>query len=156
MTAEESELLKRIDVAFAGVTRGGGTSLHEAEELDNHGSAAELATAKALDVDTDWHDVRDEWIEAMPCAAAFLDAEGLRYYLPALMSWGIRRGPHSDCAADDTLTSTLGHRCAELMPLLTAEQHAVVRAFLRHQFGRYFVTGERERTTLARWESRLR
>ena len=87
---DKDALIAEIATAFAGVSRGEGTSLHEAEEMDCHGSPAELAAARKLDVDTRWQEVPGDWIESFSSAYSFLDATGLRYYLPATMIWTLK------------------------------------------------------------------
>jgi hypothetical protein len=72
--------------AFHGVQLGGGISLRQAEVLDNRGSRlsdAEFAALPGQEVTDDWPAVPAEELDSE--YIAHLDAEGLRYYLPAFM-----------------------------------------------------------------------
>ena len=133
MTKFEQQLVEEIAAAFDGVGREGGVSLHEAEEIDCHGTSEERAAARKLDVDTRWQDVRDEWIEQFPSVPFFLDALGFRYYLPAYMIWALRN-PDSESAAGDAVVDNLllENRLPELLPLLTDRQKQVTCGWLRN------------------------
>jgi hypothetical protein len=90
MDSTAEKLLRDIADAFADVRRGNGTTWLEGEELDCHGTPAELAAARALDTDQRWQDVPDGRFERYSSPVWFLDAEGFRYYLPAIMTWAMR------------------------------------------------------------------
>jgi hypothetical protein len=85
-----------ISRSFAGVTRDGGTTLHEAEVIDAYGSEAERAAARELDKDRRWQDVPDHLIETHSDTLCFVDPKGFRYYLPAYMVWALRHFQTSD------------------------------------------------------------
>jgi hypothetical protein len=72
--------------AFAGVRLGGGVSLVEAEAIDGYYERMSLAEAHRLRQ----FEITDDWSALTPSDLdsenlAHLDAEGLRYYLPAFM-----------------------------------------------------------------------
>ncbi|MDQ1611392.1 MAG: hypothetical protein QOG00_1323 [Pyrinomonadaceae bacterium] len=90
-------LVAQITAAFDGVSREDGTTLHEAEALDDRKSAREQRAARALDLEERWQDVPDKEIAWCCHALSFLDAKGFRYYLPAFMRYGLRhRGDPDD------------------------------------------------------------
>src|SRR4051794_16144118 len=124
MTAERQSLIEEITAAFDGVSREGGISLHEAEQIDCHGIAEERAEARKVDTDRRWQDVPDQWLEELPAVPHFLDAVGFRYYLPAYMIWAMKRGKESDSATADSIVANLAdtRRVTEILPRLTAEQ----------------------------------
>ena len=103
-------LTNEIEKAFFEVQRGSGTTLHEAEALDDRLSAAACTAARALDTETRWQDVPAAVISGQH-PIGFLDNVGFVYYLPAYMSWCLRnRSDDSDshpftlyaiCNADD-------------------------------------------------------
>jgi hypothetical protein len=76
---------RAIREAFAGVTLGRGVSLRQAEAIEagTLTSDAELRALRGAEVLDDWSRVSRDELER-DCVA-HLDAEGLRYYLPALM-----------------------------------------------------------------------
>jgi hypothetical protein len=58
-----------------------------------YGSDAERQAARKKDTDQRWWEVRDEWIESFSGIGglSFLDEAGFRYYLPAYMSYFLRK-----------------------------------------------------------------
>ncbi len=85
-----SALIAEITAAFDGVSRGNGTTLHEAIAMDDRKSDEECRAARRLDTEQRWQDVPDKDICACCSALSFLDAKGFRYYLPAFMLYGLR------------------------------------------------------------------
>lgn len=83
-------LIAEITAAFDGVSRDGGTTLHEADALDDFKSPEEQRAARRLDLERRWQDVPDEDIFACCSALSFLDEKGFRYYIPAFMVCGLR------------------------------------------------------------------
>lgn len=92
----KAELIEEITVAFDGVSREGGVSLHEAEALDAYGSQKQLAAARALDTEKEWQQVPDEDLRTHDSALSFLDPIGFHYYIPAFMVWDLRNIDNSD------------------------------------------------------------
>jgi hypothetical protein len=84
------ELIAEITAAFDGVSREDGTTLHEAEAIDDWKSDEECRAARRLDTEQRWQDVPYEDIWACCSALSFLDAKGFLYYLPAFMVHGLR------------------------------------------------------------------
>lgn len=132
-------LLADIRRAFADVSRGEGVSLHEADVIDDYGSAEERAEARKLDRDEFWWDVPDTNISRFYSALSFLDPAGLHYYIPAYMSWTLRHYETSESATLDsavyalTLSNdpTLIDWQRERLSVFTAEQGAVISRFLK-------------------------
>lgn len=95
LQAERAALWAEIDAAFATVRRGGGVSWSESVVLDNYGSEAECAAARASDPDRHWSELVDDknWVPLCGVGGfSFLDAIGFRYYLPAAMKRCIASG----------------------------------------------------------------
>ena len=107
MTAQAlNKLIREIQEAFAGVSRAGGVTIHEAEIIDYYGSSEERARARTLDTDARWEDVPAEVIEEL-CVFPFLDPIGLRYYLPAYMIWSLRNYSTSESLSVDAALNEL-------------------------------------------------
>jgi hypothetical protein len=130
-------LLARIAHAFAGVELGEGVSMHETKVIDDYGTDEEYQAARALDEQFDWRKVIDDPYPTQELSMwAFLDAAGMRFYLPACMTRVVRDGDHADDAG--TLAWYMGihlsgigsdyHR--EQLSLLNDEQKACVREVL--------------------------
>lgn len=101
-------LLDEIQWAFAGVVLGNGMSLSQSEVTDNYGreitergygygrelSNREYAELRHRDLTDDWAAIPHRELERI--AFAFMDAEAVRYYLPALMVSALTRGDSPD------------------------------------------------------------
>src|ERR1700730_355934 len=98
-----AKLIAEITVAFDGVVREDGTTLHEAIAIDDRKSRDEQLAARRLDTERRWQDVPGESILASCSVPHFLDARGFRYYLPAFIVYGLKHW--------DTLTSSILDTC---------------------------------------------
>ncbi len=94
--AKKLALIEAIIEAFDGVSRGNGVTLHEAMVIDDYGSPAERAAARAQDTEDKWQDVPEDDIRFSDAVLSFLDAKGFHYYLPAYMVWHLRNIDHED------------------------------------------------------------
>jgi hypothetical protein len=139
----EQRLLEELDRAFADVQREDGISLHETFAVDLYGTMRERRDLRKLDTDTNWREVKDEWIESINGVGgiAFLDELGFKYYLPAYLRWYIRReNVSASCDLDSVFLYHLtGVKDDDLKEwrfnrfrTLTAEQSRVVAEFLNH------------------------
>lgn len=134
-------VLREIEIAFDGVSREGGVSLHEADVIDNHGTPAERDAARALDTETRWQDVPLGDIRKYYWILSFLDPIGYRYYLPAYMTWSLQNlaSPRDTTSIDATifsLTRADDEKYEEWeldrFKLFTPEQAKAIVAFLRY------------------------
>lgn len=130
-------LLQKIEHAFAGVTLGEGISIHQTEVLDDYGSDDELIKARRLDIQHDWRlllkDERFKQIHGVG-GPLFLDAKGLRYYLPAYLTLMVMDHKHCPNACE-TLLGILTHTPPQHTPRpfehLTQRQKRCVRDCLK-------------------------
>lgn len=109
---ERDDIEAAIRSAFAGIRLGSGISLRQAEVIDNYGRGYTEAEFKALpqsEISDDWTRIPDEELtrEAM---VPHLDADGLRYYLPASMLWLLAHYDEDriETGADMTAIHTMG------------------------------------------------
>lgn len=86
-----------------------------------------------------WQDLPDAHVHACPNALYHLDAQGMRYYLPALMSYvvrgvGVRRPGAHDALSFMLMPDTSGHKDHQhrLLSGLTLAQREAIVAFLEH------------------------
>jgi hypothetical protein len=93
-------VIETIQLAFAGVPHGE-VRLHEAQVIDNYGSAKERAEARRLDTQSSWNRVSDSEIEECTSALCHLDPEGWKFYVPAYMIWSLRNYRVSDSLVSD-------------------------------------------------------
>lgn len=110
--------------------------MHETYVVDMYGSEGERRKARRLDVDHYWWEVRDEWIEKFGGngGLSFLDDEGFRYYLPAYMSYFLRKGSEPNCLTNHLLRGDDGR---DFDHMLSATQKAAVAKFLSFVTRRY-------------------
>lgn len=124
-----SNLEKEIRIAFAGVTREGGTSWSEGWEIDNNASDEACQAARASDREQSWEQLVDDpnWhYDYGPWS--FLDAVAFRYYLAPAMIREARDGSIGSFAY------ALDHPIYEdeLRTLLTPAQQAAIYHFLQY------------------------
>lgn len=114
-TLRRDQLLDQIEVAFRHVSRGSGTTLHEARVIDNYGTQQQRAEARLLDTDTHWSHVDVINIDPGGFCIGFLDDIGFRYYLPAYMSATLRHG-YRDIFDDFVDSNIYEHTIYRLIP----------------------------------------
>lgn len=101
-------LLDEVQWAFAGVVLGKGMSLSQSEVTDNYGreitergwgcgrelSDQEYDDLRHRDLTDDWAAIHHKDLERI--AGSYMDAEAVRYYLPALMVSALTRRERTD------------------------------------------------------------
>jgi hypothetical protein len=126
---KRSNVEKEIKIAFAGVTRDGGTSWSEGWAIDDGASDEACQAARASDREQSWEQLVDDpnWhYDNGPWS--FLDAIGFRYYLAPAMIREARGGSIGSFAY------SLDHPIYEdeLRTLLTPAQQAAIHHFLQY------------------------
>lgn len=96
---ELEELIGVIESAFDGVPQPDDITLHVAEAHDNY-DYDHNAKHREKDFIGRWQDVPSEHIQRCRAALSFVDKVGMRYYLPAYMTWYLRNFG-SDVVFDD-------------------------------------------------------
>lgn len=88
LSDERDALVNRIRTAFNDVSREGGVSWNECVALDDFGDSETCAMARRSDCDTHWTELVNDpnWTPLVGIGGfSFLDAIGMRYYMPAAM-----------------------------------------------------------------------
>lgn len=136
---ERKRLLRLIEEAFDGVRYVGpdSLSLYQAQAADDYSTCDQSRDHKGR-----WQDTPFEHFLDCPNALSFLDAKGLQYYLPALMSYSLSKFDVDDgylifeflLYAFDVYRShdTLYEHSKERFHLFTLKQKQAVAAFLRY------------------------
>ena len=118
-----------IDRAFADVPRPSRITKRVAVALDDEWTPDEERCREltAEDREQHWRDLTDADIEEFCTILPWLDDEGLRFYLPAFMSYALRRFPSQGHRA----ISDVHDLCSgsKWLSALTSNQIATVRAF---------------------------
>jgi hypothetical protein len=133
--AEAAVVAALIADAFADVRLDGGTTMEEAELIDDYASAARTATdppPPGYREPCPWQDLTLAYLDRFAWGNfPFHEARGVRYHLPAI---ALHHLAGTTPGAFDSLLYTLssGHQLASIHALLTpAQRHAVAR-FLAH------------------------
>ncbi|MFD2304775.1 DUF6714 family protein, partial [Roseibacillus ishigakijimensis] len=121
------EIIRSIEVAFAGVTLGEGVGLREAQGLDDYEDEATCAQYREGDEKEDWSAITSDQLNACNSSLSFFDAEGMRFHLPAYLISDLRGEYNFE--VDFSLTY-LTQQCREQYSLFSREQRAVVRTYL--------------------------
>lgn len=127
---ENSELQAAIKNAFSEVVLGGGIGLHEADAIDSRGTPEICTLAREQDEKLDWQKVPLKSLNRCFSSYNWLDAEGLRFYLPAMMLAEVS-GDYGHTVGDRLASPHLNER----YNLLSAEQRQVVIDFLNWCLG---------------------
>ncbi|ODC02030.1 hypothetical protein A3197_21530 [Candidatus Thiodiazotropha endoloripes] len=101
---ERAKLVAKIEDAFKGVLLGNGIGLYETEAIDNYANDKKMLQARLNDRDSwkKWTDVPVEVIEVSHSALCFVDAEGMRFLLPAFMKYAVMNYESSNSASIDS------------------------------------------------------
>lgn len=86
LTPSQEALVERIRGAFAGITVGPDTTLYLSGVAEDHYQSEEFITElRRREIRDDWQSIPPTLLAACDDAIPFLDAEGMRYLLPAYM-----------------------------------------------------------------------
>lgn len=131
MNNRQKALLAKIEAAFAGVSREGGITLHEATAIDDYAMPEQRSAARLRDQERRWQDVPDGHIARHYSVFSFLDDVGRAYYAPAYMSWLVRTGYGTQSNSIDGILFAL-NPCHEWGHILTPAQCRAVAEFLTY------------------------
>lgn len=121
-----------IRSAFAGVRLGRGVSLSIADLIDDWADPATVEALLGTEPDEDWASISGDELDRAD-VIAHLDAEGLRYYIPALM---LRLLDHYQpgemwCIGTIAALDQRNRHPAGFLELLTASQRRVIAIFVQ-------------------------
>jgi hypothetical protein len=102
------QLITIIEAAFNGVPQPTHRTLHDAEAWDNYSQCSE-EDRKKDDIGR-WQNLPMEHIEECQYALPHLDKTGMRFYLPAYMTWYLKSPNASGWWGDSTLYSLNNHQ----------------------------------------------
>ena len=134
-TSEVESLIKR---AFKGVQLGNGCSLRSAEEASHWGKKGadeDLLIYPDVEIENDWSALSMETLDRYP-HLAYMDAEGLRYYIPAFMLSILAEPDPSDMRFICTLSALYPKRDGSAdytigqYALLNQEQRCAIACYL--------------------------
>ncbi|RYD19233.1 MAG: hypothetical protein EOP88_19765 [Verrucomicrobiaceae bacterium] len=119
------EVCSEIRAAFKGVTLGNGIGLSQARALDDHVDHAASSAYRENDEKDDWERIPKEVLDRYRGSLVFLDAEGMRFHLPAYLIADLEGESGHDMGWELTLTGY------SRFSLLNKEQRMAVRSYLQ-------------------------
>lgn len=134
MKMDRNEIIKDIDAAFAGISLEDGIGILEAIAIDYCVSDKKREQARKNDVREDWHLLSEEVIGRHYQAMCFMDEKGLRFHLPAYMTFALRNFDTSDSASIDWAIYALCKEPEEIncnWTSFTEEQKTTIAKFLK-------------------------
>ena len=137
MDAEAASLEQDIRKAFRKVRRGRIT-LHQAEVIDEYGSEGEEQEARQKDTEKSWEQIPDQHISSCTTALCYFDPISWRYYIPAYMTWALRRFRVDWSMSSDATIYQFAHGGAyqqERFDVLDDAQRQVICRFLKYMAG---------------------
>ncbi|MBI1425022.1 MAG: hypothetical protein GC149_16370 [Gammaproteobacteria bacterium] len=131
-----TEIENTIISAFGKVLLGNGVGLYEAEAIDNYESQEFISEARKKDRVTwkNWGEIPVNAISTFHSALCFVDAEGMRYLLPAYMLFAVMNYDKTDSAAIDSAIYALDRGMKAFgddEAILSHEQKKAIIDFLR-------------------------
>ncbi len=128
MTAAELHVLHLIQTAFRDVQLGEGVGLRQGNGLDDYADARTLAAFRADDEKHDWSAISYDDLNRYHWCLAFLDAEGMRFHLPAFLCADL----HGRLTSADIVIHLVffDHIGVSRFALLNESQRNAVREFL--------------------------
>ena len=120
--------IQNITDAFSGVTLGSGVGLHEARGLDDYETESVLKELSKKDERFDWSKISTKDLNYFYSALSFVDAEGMRFLLPAILISEIKGQYNYDVLFH--LTHVSDHK-TEQISLFSDKQRRAIRLYLR-------------------------
>lgn len=125
------QLIEDIREAFRDVERGGGTTLHEARAIDDWQDDAFQSEARKLDRDEHWWEIPEGVLESLGGSFGFLDAEGARYYLPAIMIYHLEHPDRDDLVGFSAVYYLSQRDRIEAFSLYNETQSKIIARYLQ-------------------------
>jgi len=134
---ERKDIGEQIKEAFESVKLGSGIGLYQAEAIDNYASNEEVLEARATDREAweIWNQIPANVIATYYSALCFVDAEGMRFLLPAYMLFAVENYDRSNSASIDSVIYALDRGKEGFGgddSILSIRQKAAIASFLKY------------------------
>ena len=132
---KKSTLIQEIETVFKDVRLNDGIGVFEAEELDACSSDKKLEQARKKDRSwwKDWHYIEDKYLAYYSSSMSFMDAQGIKWALPAYMIFALNNYEGSFFSIDTTIyTIERGAKGKDNRDLFTLEQKKAIAKFLQY------------------------
>ena len=109
-----------------------GVTIHQAQAIDASAyTEEENFEFRKQDTESRWQDVPEKHIEECPAALSYLNEQSFIYYIPAYMTWTVKKFRESDSFTADAAIYALA-RLESFQSDLTEEQRHAICLFLRY------------------------
>ena len=129
------QLIAEIEEAFKDVELKEGIGINEADKIEIGDRDAFIQKGRNLDRLwwKSWRDIEDKYIASYSSVMDFMDAEGLRWALPAYMIYIINHYKEGSFSVDSTIyILEEGALCSDKRDIYTVEQKRVIAQFLHY------------------------
>lgn len=130
----KEELIKEIAVAFKDVALQDGIGINEADSIEMGERDSVINTARNQDRSwwQVWTDIEDKYISSYSSAMDFMDAQGIKWVLPAYLTYIVKHYKEGSFSIDSTIyVLEEGALGSDGLDLYTAEQKNVIAKFLQ-------------------------
>ena len=130
-----NELIEKISAAFGNTSLEDGIGILESEAIDSCVSDKRREKARNDDYRENWQVIPDQIISEHYSALCFMDVKGLRFNLPAYMTFALKNYDISNSASIDGVIYALCKEPEELetdWSVFSDEQRKVIAIFLRY------------------------
>ena len=128
------QLIQEIETAFKDVTLKDGIGINEADSIEMGERDSVINTARNQDRSwwQEWTDIEDKYISSYSSAMDFMDSKGIRWALPAYMTYSINHYKEGSFSIDSTIyVLEAGAMGSDELNLYTVEQKKVIAEFLQ-------------------------
>jgi len=131
---DKEQLIEEILTAFKDVTLEDGIGINEADSIEMGERDSVINTARNKDRSwwQGWTDIEDKYISSYSSAMDFMDSQGIKWVLPAYMTYIIKHYKEGSFSIDSTIyILEAGARGSDGLDLYTAAQKKVIANFLQ-------------------------
>jgi len=131
---DKEQLIQEIKTAFKDVTLEDGIGINEADSIEMGERDSVINTARNQDRSwwKEWTDIEDKYISSYSSVMDFMDSKGIKWVLPAYMTYIIKHYKEGSFSIDSTIyVLEEGAMGSDQLDLYTPEQKEVIAKFLQ-------------------------
>ena len=129
----KEQLIEEIEAAFKDVTLEDGIGINEADSIEMGERDSVNNTARNQDRSwwQEWTDIEDKYISSYSSVMDYMDAQGIKWVLPAYMTFIVKHYKEGSFSIDSTIyILEEGASGSDGLDLYTVEQKKVIARFL--------------------------
>lgn len=130
----KEQLIEEIAVTFKDVTLEDGIGINESDSIEMGERDSVINTARNQDRSwwNTWSDIEDKYISSYSSVMDYMDAQGIKWVLPAYMTYIVKHYKEGSFSIDSTIyVLEEGALGADGLELYTIEQKKVIAKFLQ-------------------------